>query len=176
MKEVDPSHPRPEKPKQELNMSKQILKTLTMLTLVVGFALAADVESAKGQSTIRVDADVPFDFIVAGKTLSSGKYRVDALTSGGECLRITSRDGKTSAIRLSNPIAENGERRTARLVFRRYGQKYFLAEVWSGGDYGRKLKECKMERVLRQELGAIASKSESLKPPYDIVEIVAVVH
>lgn len=149
-------------------MPKQILKTLTMLTLVVGFALAAGVVSANGQTSTMVTADIPFDFVVADKTLPAGKYSVRSATQAGDILKIGSRDGTSSAMRFSDSIPEKRKNPTARLVFHRYGQKYFLAQVWSGDDYGRELRRCKTERVLQHEL---ASNTSS----YQIVEVVALV-
>lgn len=155
-------------------MSKQMLKSLTMLTLVIGLALATAVVPANGQLTSsRVTAVIPFDFIVGGKTLPSGKYTVSAVTNDGEGLRITSRDGK-SALRLSNLITDNGKNGKARMVFHRYGQQYFLAEVWSDGNYGRQLRPSKRESNLRRELASNASKSDSGKGSYEIVEVAVV--
>lgn len=157
-------------------MSKQIVKSLTMLTLVVGLALAANVVSANGQMTSHLaTADIPFDFIVADKTLPSGKYTVRKATDDGQGLRISSLDGKSSVIRLSNSAVETSKKRNARMVFHRYGQQYFLAEVWTGDSYGRQLVQCKKERRLRQELASIASKRDSGKASYEIVEVVAMV-
>jgi hypothetical protein len=157
-------------------MPKQILKTLTILTLVVGFALAADVKSANGQATSTfVTANIPFDFVVGDKTLAAGNYNVSSLTSGGDALKIISRDGKSAAIRLTDMVPERSEKRTARMVFHRYGQKYFLAEVWTGDDYGRKLRRCKTERILRDELASNTLKRDSVNGSYQIVEVVALV-
>ena len=153
-------------------MSKQILKSLTMLTLVVGLMLAASVVSANGQSTSdQVVADIPFDFIVANKTLPAGRYTVRAATSDGQGMSIRSRDGKSAAMILSNSVAEKSKERKARMVFYRYGHQYFLAQVWSGDSYGRQLHQCKKERNLRRELALTDSKSDS----YQIVEITALV-
>lgn len=145
-----------------------------MLTLVVGLALAAAVVSANAQSTSAlVTADIPFDFIVANETLPSGKYIVRTATITGDAVKISSRDGKSSAIRLTNSVAAKGNKRSARMVFHRYGQKYFLAEVWTGEDYGRKLRPCKTEKILRHELASNASKSDSVNGSYEIVEVEA---
>jgi hypothetical protein len=155
-------------------MPKQMLKTFTMLTLLVGLALAAAVVSADGQMTTAiVTADIPFDFVVADKTLPAGKYRVSPITQGSNALKIGTRDGKSAAIRLSNLIPERREKRTAKMVFHRYGQKYFLAEVWSGDDYGRELRKCKTERIIQHELASNTSKSDSVNESYQIVEVVA---
>jgi hypothetical protein len=156
-------------------MSKQIVKTLTMLTLVVGLALAAAVVSANPQLTSHgVIADIPFDFIVADQTLPAGKYTVRAATADGDGLRISNLKGKASVMRLSNPVAENSEKRKARMVFHRYGQQYFLAEIWSGDGSGRQLNSCKRERHLRNELAANPSKKDSATEGYEIVEVAVV--
>ena len=151
-------------------MSKQIVKSLMMMTLAVGLALASTVASANGPSLL-VTADIPFDFIIADQTFSSGKYTVRKVSDDGKGLRISSVDGKSSVMRLSNLAVEKSKKPNARLVFHRYGQQYFLAEVWSGDTYGRQLIECKKERRLRQEQALIASGKSS----YEVVEVVAMV-
>jgi len=152
-------------------MTNQIVKSLTMLMLVVGLMLAAAVVSANGQSTsFLVTADIPFDFIVANKTLPSGKYTVRSVSDDGRGLKISSLDGESSVMRLSNLAVATGKKLNAKMVFHRYGQQYFLAEVWSGDNYGRQLLKCNRERHLRQELASNASKSDEA---YEIVEVVA---
>ena len=155
-------------------MSKQILKSLTMVTLVAGLMLVASVVSANGQSTSdQVIADIPFDFVVADKTLPAGRYTVRAATSDGQGMSIKSGDGKSSAIILSNSVADKSKERHARMVFYRYGQQYFLAQVWSGDDYGRQLRQCKKERNLRRELASNGLKSDNAS--YQTVEVAALV-
>lgn len=170
---IEHIHPQAGKAEKEQEMSNQILKNLTMLTLVVGLTLAAAVVSANGQSTsVLVIADIPFNFIVGDKTLPVGKYTVRRASDDGKGLRISSLDGKSSVMRLSNLAEGTSKNRNARMVFHRYGQQYFLAEVWTGENYGRQLLKCKRERHLRQELASNASKSDA---PYEIVEVVAMV-
>lgn len=169
--EIEHIHPQAGKAEKEQEMSNQIFKSLTMLTLVVGLTLAAAVVSANGQSTSTlVTADIPFDFIVGDQTLPSGKYIVRSASDDGKALKISSRDGESSVVRLTNVADEKTKRRMARMVFHRYGQQYFLAEVWTGDTYGRQLLKCKRERHLRQELASNGSKSEAT---YEVVEVVA---
>jgi len=147
-----------------------------MLTLVVGLALAAGVNSANGQSNSHaVTAEVPFDFIVGNKTLAAGRYIVSSATSDGQSVRVFNREGKSAAFRLSTQVPEKGGKRNARLVFHRYGQQYFLAEVWSGDSWGRQLTACSHERNLRRELASNGSKSDSATGSYQLVEVVAMV-
>jgi hypothetical protein len=157
------------KAEKEQEMSNQIVKSLMMLTLVVGLTLAAAVTSANGQSTsVLVTADIPFDFIVADKTLPAGEYTVRMATTNG--VKISSRDGESSAMRLSHLAVETSKKRNARIVFHRYGQQYFLAEIWSGESYGRQLLKSKKERHLRQEQELASNAS---KGGYEIVEVIA---
>jgi hypothetical protein len=156
-------------------MSSRILKSLTMLALVVGLALAATLVSANGQSTAVVTANIPFDFIVGNKTLPAGTYAVNSVTSDRKGLSIRSREGKSSALVLTQDAVEKSKKRTARMVFHRYGNQYFLAAIWSGDSSGRQLMETAKERSLRRELAAIASKSDSVKASYEIVEVATLV-
>ena len=152
-------------------MTKQFIKSLTMLALVVGLALAASVVSANAQSSQLITADIPFDFVVADKTFPSGKYTVTKATNDSKGLNISSVDGKSSVSRLSNSVVGTNE--TRKLVFHRYGQQYFLAEVWSSDNYGRQLIKSSKERQLEHEQSLIASKSDSGKGRFEVVEVVA---
>ena len=142
-----------------------------MLTLVVGLALAAAVVSANGQlSSHLITADIPFDFVVADQTLPSGKYTVSKASDNGKVLNIRSLDGKSSVARLSNSVADPNANGYVRMVFHRYGEQYFLAEVWSGDNNGRQLIKSKEETRLEQERALIASKSDSSRK---VVEVLA---
>jgi len=151
-------------------MNRHIAKGLTMVMLVVGLALAS-AAVANGQSD-RVAAQIPFDFIVADKTLRSGRYEVARATTGGEAMAIRSAD-KTEAIRLASPVqAKDGQTQDAKLVFHRYGETYFLSQVWPGGtSQGRQLAKSKQERGMERELGKIAAYHGDHKPVYEVVEI-----
>jgi hypothetical protein len=62
----------------------------------------------------------------------------------------------------------------ARLVFHRYGQRYFLAEVWNGADkVGRQLMKSRDELAIERELASISSKSEMAQSCYETVEVLA---
>ncbi len=153
-------------------MRKEILKGLTMLLVVVALAFVSAVVSANAQSTRKIVADVPFEFVVGDQALPSGKYSVKAITASGDGLMIQSNNSKHCVMRLSNRIAPKGNNTEARLVFHRYGDRYFLSEIWSGEDQtGRQLLKSRQERALQRELAAIPSKSEWAKA--ETVEILA---
>ncbi len=153
-------------------MKREILKGFTMLALIVALALATAVVSANAQSPNRVMADIPFEFVVGDKTLPAGKYSVTPVTAGG-ALAIQKTDGRNSVLRLSD-LAERDRNKThARLVFHRYGQSYFLAEVWNGESIGRQLRKSRQERAIERELASIPSKSDLAQSTFETIEVVA---
>jgi hypothetical protein len=158
-------------------MKRGFLKGFTMLLLVVTLALAIAVVSANGQSTANtVVANVPFEFSVGYKALPAGAYSVQSIVTAGNGLLIRSTDGKISALRLSDATRQSKDKRQARLVFHRYGERYFLAEVWNGVDNtGRQLKESQEERTIADELMLASSKENAHAPNaiYEIVEVTA---
>ena len=151
----------------------ELLKGLTMLMLVVALAVAAAVASASAQSN-KVVANIPFEFSVGYKSMPAGEYSVRSATSSGNALMIQSADGKTSAVRLSDATGSTKNSSHARLVFHRYGERYFLAEVWNGIDKtGRQLLKSQEESAIERELASISGKSETAKNTYETIEIVA---
>jgi hypothetical protein len=151
-------------------MKTQLFKGISMAALVVTIAFAAAVVSANAQTRGPVLSQVPFDFVVGSKTLPAGNYEVRSATSSGEALVVRNSDTKESIIRLTNVIharTDNDNSKT-RLIFHRYGQNYFLAEIWAGGDSdGRQLLQSKQERAMKREMGTIAQAT------YETIEIVA---
>jgi hypothetical protein len=150
-------------------MKKEIAKGFAMLTLIVAIALATAVVSANAQSSRLVVADIPFDFVVGDQTMPAAEYRVrPALGSG---LIIQSADANNSAMRLTSGIESRKNKTQARLVFHRYGNRYFLSEVWTGGrDSGLQLNTSSQERAAAREFAAIARITKST---YETVEVLA---
>ena len=158
-------------------MAKQIIKGLTMLLLIVAVAFVTAVASANAQSSRHDVAKIPFEFVVGDKTLPAGEYEVTGITSSGEVLRIRSKEQNQSVLRMTQTITHGSPADKGKLVFRRYADQYFLAEVWSGGDTsGRQLMKSKQERAIERELASIPNKGEWAQAGYEIVEIAAVRH
>lgn len=151
-------------------MRKQVLKGITMVTMILVIAFATAVVSAQAQSERTVISNIPFEFIVADRTMPAGKYRVNR--SLGNALKIWT--SEAAAFRLTNEI-EPSKNGPARLVFHRYGDRYFLAEVWTGaGDAGRQLLKSRQERAIEREMSSLASKTEQGECGPVLVEVAAV--
>jgi hypothetical protein len=159
-------------------MKKELLRGFTMLALLLALALGTAVVSASAQSTTnKVVANVPFEFSVGFKTLPAGEYSVQSIASAADGLFIQSTNGKVSALRQSEATRRIKEKPQAHLIFHRYGERYFLAEVWTGLDNsGRQLVKSQEERGIESEL-LLASTKENAHAAnviYETVEVAAI--
>jgi hypothetical protein len=135
-------------------MKKQVVKTLTQIGLLAVIATVAAIGSAQGQPlAYRIRVNIPFAFLVADKKLPAGEYLIGrALDSGDSVLLIRSEEGRVNALRPTSPIetlAPKDARTAAEatVVFHRYGDQFFLSEVWPpGATEGRMLTESRSER------------------------------
>jgi len=131
---------------------------LAMSLLVSLAALPAVAKSVDGMR-----AQVPFDFHVGDRLVRAGDYTIKAMTADEQLIRISSGKEVASVTTNSGRERGNGEGR-ARLVFRKYGDQYFLSAVWGADSTGRTLSETKRERNLRKELraarGGLAAEAE----------------
>jgi hypothetical protein len=154
------------------DMRRQILKGMTTLMIAAALVLVAGVATANGQSGNKLVAQVPFEFIVGDQILASGEYNVRTVTNAGDTLMIKNADAKDRAIRLTSPTGHRTAKNYARLVFHRYGNRYFLSEVWMSDErVGRELRKSKQERAIQRELAAIPSKGDLASGNYEVVEV-----
>ena len=137
---------------------RKVLASLSVLALVVG-VLAAP---AAAQS-IRVKASVPFDFTVATRALPAGDYTVETVNSTGTLVvRSEAGSGAVSAMAMSGASANMGAMGQVALVFHRYGDQYFLSQVWDGTHAaGRTIPVSHSEREV--------SKRASTRQPENVV-------
>ena len=130
-------------------MQIHTLKRLMMLSVLGMLATV----SAHAQSGKQFTVTIPFDFSVGGKDLSAGQYRVGPATqTSGEGLVLRRTDGRAGVFVLSSRIQTEAAQQESKLVFRRYGNQYFLEEIWSQGDStGNQVEESRAERKLEKD-------------------------
>ena len=156
-------------------MRKEVLRRFTTMAFIVAIPLVSAAARVNAQAPKKVVADVPFEFSVGYKTMPAGEYIVETVASAGNALLIQSADAKSSALRRSEATVPTKDKKHARLVFHRYGERYFLAEVWSGLDVsGRQLVKSQEERAIEQELANVATNGNSAPAAYEVVELVAI--
>lgn len=102
-------------------MKRKMYLSLTALVL----ALA--VNTAFAQSSSMTKADVPFAFSIAQNSMEAGQY---SITVTDHVLRIRN-DATNKSVMLIAQTEESEKPQATRLVFHKYGDSYYLAEVWN---------------------------------------------
>lgn len=125
-------------------MRKSFLSKIAMITLFI--AVAASGVAAQAGS--RVVVNIPFDFVVGEKTLSAGEYTIKTISrNSSQALLVQSADGSESVLTITNRVEARASQANSKVLFRQYGDKYFLSQVWTrGSTAGRELPRSKAER------------------------------
>jgi hypothetical protein len=105
---------------------------MTIRNLVLGAGLAAILWSPLLKAQTAEVATVPFGFHAYSTTLPAGEYTVIKDTMSG-IVRLRSNETNKSIL-LMAPSRKSGNLEDSKLTFRRYGDQYFLAEIWIPGD------------------------------------------
>ena len=106
----------------------------------LAISLAMQMGAVAHAQTTHLNVTVPFEFTVGDTTLPAGEYDIQATGPwGGKVLSICNRKAKASAFVISPSYVAAKSSKRSELVFTRYGQQYFLAEVWGANDLGRQM-------------------------------------
>jgi hypothetical protein len=121
--------------------------------------LAVSLPSAFAQASQAITVNVPFAFQVNNKQLPAGKYNLTA-AAGQPALLIRGVDTRQSMFGLTSPIDSKQIRQYPTLVFTRYGDRYFLSQLWMPGSHtGRGLPASAAEREVAQRWAKSGSTS-----------------
>jgi len=121
-------------------MKRNLFGILTTLTLALLTSVPLSAQTI-------AKATVPFDFTVGQTRMPAGTYEISPLSHA-----IVIRDSKTAKSILSLFNSEEASRgdSTPKLVFHRYGDKYFLSQVSRGhGGAVMQLPTSKLEEEVR---------------------------
>jgi hypothetical protein len=131
------------KNKERISMRSQ---TLFVASLCVAIGLAVvPAYSQKGG----VQANIPCNFAVAGKTFPAGEYM---MTAASHQVRVEAANGRIIAVVLANDISDGSAGVNGRIIFRCYGERCFLSELWSPNqENGRRLLTSRTEAELAKE-------------------------
>lgn len=113
-------------------MKRHIHILLAIIVLAGAFTVSARAQTAGAQIAV---ANIPFAFNVGNKNLPAGKYTVTVLnsTSDRKVLQIRSTNSRANAmIQTNSVIGKTSDE--AKLVFQRYGDRYFFAQVQMAGE------------------------------------------
>ena len=124
-------------------MKKQ---SFLMAGLLVLSSMAAT-QVARAQESMVVD--IPFAFVAGNATLPAGEYRVQKLDGNSAVLLIHCRDANAAALVITHAAQAKEPQSESKLVFNRYGNRYFLSQVWTAGSIrGRQLQASPREKEI----------------------------
>jgi hypothetical protein len=99
--------------------------TVSTLAAVLAVPLAAQ--------TLRVTASVPFEFMVAGRSMPAGNYTVERAGSGSSAaIRVSSGNTGVLSMAMNSDASPNEQTGQALLIFHRHGDQYFLSRIVDG--------------------------------------------
>ncbi len=154
--------------KGEINMKKQAMRIFAVLS----FLFTLTVGSAYAQIASPAKANIPFDFHVGKKVLPAGEYKVGKPHNQQSTVAVYGMKGQGSAVSLAGSIQTGKAPQTTKLVFRRYGDQYFLAQIFFvGNTTGVEMSRTKAERKVSKEYRDRNLANQNVEP--ELVTVVA---
>ena len=120
-------------------------KAMFRIGLMLALAFLAAAQFVRAQEPVQ--ASIPFAFTAGDTALPAGEYRVEKVRDGSSILLIRCTEGKPAIMVATLPAATSEPQEKTKLIFHRYGNRYFLAQVWSAGSAdGRQLPKSAKEK------------------------------
>ena len=124
---------------------------------LLGLLMVLTVGYAHAQSTI-ARAQVAFDFTAGDTVLPPGEYTIvaGAADVAPELLILRHVKGSVHEVAIEKQLEPRGNIKQARLVFLRYGARYFLSEVWlDASEPGCQMCKGSQEKELAEKGGEV---------------------
>ena len=137
------------------------MKKLAYMLAVVMLVVAAGLSSASAQNSTQMTADIPFAFHVGDQSFAAGEYevRLSNPSSPRRVVHLRSKDGSANVLIQTNSVVNN-DNGDAKLVFNRYGDRYYFAEAWTADTIGMRVAKSQGERATAKELANIKRGTE----------------
>ena len=134
----------------ELTYIRRLMLTVLAAVILGAGAFATNVTA---QNSGVFEVQVPFDFVVMGRTYAAATYRVGRLSqSNPDTLILKSSAGKTLLIFQTQRSNSPAPALTSQLTFSQYGATHFLDAVRTSGQmYESRLRSIKSDRKRREE-------------------------
>lgn len=129
------------------------------MTGMLALAFLAATEAASAQEPLLVN--IPFAFTAGRTALPAGEYRVQKVAYDSSFLLIQRTDQGAATVAMSSPAEAKAKQPQSKLVFHRYGNRYFLSQIWiAGSARGRELPKSPQEK--EQALAAHNERGEQV--------------
>ena len=129
---------------------EDFMKTNVYGALMI-LALALIVSVPMTQAQARAKAQVGFDFSLNDKVMSAGSYEISSPSDNVLALRnLDTREGRLLIEPMKVQASLAAGTPHAKLVFHKYGDQYFLTQIWDGqSNIGIAFPESKREKELQ---------------------------
>ena len=118
------------------------------LTLSLALLLAVCLPAAAQVQTLRLN--VPFDFVVAGKTLPAGHYYVKRVLNSENTTWLINGDHGFATV-ITNAVESPRTPHAPSLVFLEGGGRYSLVQIWDQEHFGREVPRSNVKQTLVAE-------------------------
>jgi hypothetical protein len=127
-------------------MKQRTLSSLTMLSLLLMLTVVTVSAQSESSGVIKI----PFNFVIGQKILPAGEYTIRPNRISSKTVwRVQGNDAHAGAFFLTVPVWARETQEKTKLVFHKYGNQYFLSQIWIPGDNsGRELSMPRLEREL----------------------------
>lgn len=128
-------------------MKTQLVRIAILICVVLVGTVAVTAQSMTTSEPF-LRANIPFAFVVGGVHLAAGEYRVYH-PGNPYIVVIENNDGTARAMTYVRPSAVSPSANSTKLLFNRYGDQYFLAEIWTERDQEKhQCFRCRIEQNL----------------------------
>jgi hypothetical protein len=136
-------------------MKSKFYGALAMLAV----ALMVSVPFVQAQSPVK--ADVPFAFSLQDRAMPAGNYQIIALSD--RVLEVWNLDAQHGQLLAKQMSVQSSKQQGPRLVFHKYGNQYFLSQIWDGqSDTGIAIAESKREKEVKTASNDLPGASETV--------------
>ena len=121
-------------------------KILALATALLLSGLAASISYAGAPVLV---TNIPFEFQVGNQTFPPGDYRVETELTGSVRFQMLRQVDTNRVVILSTlPVESKAQGGDPMLIFHRYGQTYFLSQIWIGEQVGHELLKSNREKEM----------------------------
>lgn len=119
------------------NANRNVTRRNHLVALFTVFLFALMIYPGKAHAQVigSIDANIPFEFQAGNAQLPPGEYSIRMVENSGLAyMQITSKDGSSSAMFGVHETDLRSAPTKTELVFNKYGDHYFLAQLFDEGD------------------------------------------
>lgn len=105
-------------------------KSIVSLVIAFGLLISCATAATAPVFSFRLKAEIPFEFMVGKKKFPKGEYTIESVGDTGNMLLRRDKGGK--AVNFLTIKDKQTDKHKSKLLFRRYGDQYFLARISDG--------------------------------------------